>query len=125
MTATTGMQDVLHNVTPAERRPLRHHDGVTDIDVVLQALAERGTWHGGEEGDAELLRIEVRRAARRAKIKVRTLVDSRGRLHAYTPDGWPAREPWRGAAIHAQGSGAMDAVVAQALDRLLRREDHG
>ena len=58
-------------------------------------------------------------------IKVRTIVDGLGGPHARTPDGWPAHEPWRGAAIHAQESGAVDAVVIQALDRLLPNDDAG
>jgi hypothetical protein len=98
---------------------------VTDIDLVLQALAERGVWHGSDDGDAELVRAEIRRAARKAGIKVRTIVDELGRPHAGTPDGWPAHEPWRGAAIHAHESGAMNAVVVQGLDRLLRNDDAG
>ena len=95
------------------------------MDVVLQALAERGAWHGSDDGDAELVRVEIRRAARKAGIKVRTVVDRLGRPHACTPDGRPAHEPWRGAAIHAQESGAMNAVVIQGLDRLLRNDDAG
>jgi hypothetical protein len=95
------------------------------MDLVLQALAERGVWHGGDDGDAELVRVEIRRAARKAGIKVRTIVDRRGRPHAFTPDGWPAHEPWRGAAIHAHESGAMNTVVSHALDRLLGTGDSG
>ena len=75
------------------------------MDLVLQALAERGAWHGSDDGDAELVRVEIRHAARKAGLKVRTVVDGLGRPHAYTPDGWPAHEPWRGAAIHAHESG--------------------
>jgi hypothetical protein len=93
--------------------------------VVLQALAERGVWHGSNEGDAELVGIEIRREARKAGINVRTIVDGLGRPHAYTPDGWPAHEPWRGAAIHAHESGAMGAVVSHALDRLLGTGESG
>ncbi|MFL6097266.1 MAG: hypothetical protein ACJ71Y_17580 [Blastococcus sp.] len=98
---------------------------MTDMDLVLQALAERGAWHGSDDGDAGLVRVEIRRAARNAGIKVRTIVDGQGRPHACTPDGWPAHEPWRGAAIHAQESGAVDAVVIRALDRLLPNDDAG
>jgi hypothetical protein len=97
------------------------------MDLFVQALAERGIergiWPGSADGDAELVRVEIRRAARKAGIKVRTMVDGRGRPHAFTPDGWPAHEPWRGAATHAHESGAMNAVVMQALDRLLGMGD--
>src|ERR1700709_275399 len=86
------------------------------MDLVLQALAERGAWHGSDDGDAEPVRVAIRRAARKAGIKVRTAVDGLGRPHAATPDGGPAQEPWRGAAIHAHKSGAMNAVVIQGLD---------
>src|SRR3954453_2419844 len=89
------------------------------MDLVLQALAERGVWHGSDDGEAELVRVEIRRAARKAGIKVCTIVDGLGRPRACTPDGWPAHEPWRGAAIHAHESGAMGAAVMQALARLL------
>ena len=95
------------------------------MDLVLQALAERGVWHGSDDGDAELVRVEIRRAARKAGIRVRTFVDGLGRPHACTPDGWPAHEPWRGAVIHAHESGAMGAVVTQALDRLFGTDDAG
>jgi hypothetical protein len=78
---------------------------------------------GRDDGDAELVRVEIRRAARNAGVKVRTVVDGLGRPHARTPDGWPAHEPWRGAAIHAHESGAMDAVVMQAHDRILSNDD--
>ena len=61
------------------------------MDLVLQALAEHGAWHGSDDGDAELVRVEIRRAARKAGIKVRTIVDGLGRPHACTPDGWPAQ----------------------------------
>jgi hypothetical protein len=53
------------------------------------------------------------------------MVDGLGRPHACTPDGWPAHEPWRGAPVHAHESGAIDAVVMQALDRLRRNDDAG
>ena len=43
------------------------------MDLVLQALAERGVWHGSADGDGELVRVEIRRAARKAGIKVRTV----------------------------------------------------
>jgi hypothetical protein len=98
---------------------------VTDRELVLKALAERGFWHGRNDGDAEPVRIEIRRAARKAGIKVRTIVDRLGRPHAFTPDGWPAHEPWRGAAIHTHESGAMNDVVSQALDRLLGMGESG
>jgi len=93
------------------------------MNLVLQALAERGAWHGRDDSDGELVRVEIRRAARKAGIKVRTFVDGRGRPHACTPDGWPAHEPWRGAALHAHESGAMDAVMIHALDRLFDTDD--
>ena len=96
---------------------------MSEIEVALQALAERGHWIGRECDDAEMVRVEVRRAARKAKINVRTLVDRRGRPHAFTPDGWPAHEPWRGAAIHAYESGAEGALVADVLERFLRGGD--
>jgi hypothetical protein len=96
---------------------------VTGKNLVLQALVERGAWHGSDDGDAGLVLAEIRHAARKAGIKVRTVVDGLGRPHAGTPDGWPAHEPWRGAAIHAQKSRAMDAAVIQGVDRLLRNDD--
>ena len=96
---------------------------MSEIEVALQALAERGRWIGRECDDAEMVRVEVRRAARKAKINVRTLVDRRGRPHAFTPDGWPAHEPWRGAAIHAYESGAEGALAADVLERFLRGDD--
>ena len=95
------------------------------MDLVLQALAERGARHGSTDGDAELIRVEIRRAAREAGIKVRTIVDRLGRLHVFTPGGWPAHEPWPGAAIQAHESGAMGAVVTQALDRLFGIDEGG
>src|SRR3954469_1647933 len=88
------------------------------MNLVLPALAERGVWHGSDDGDAELVRVEIRRAARKAGIKVRTTVDGLGRPHACTPDGWPAHEPWRGAANPAHGSGAHGAGVNQGLHPL-------
>src|SRR3954465_6706264 len=63
-----------------------------------------------------VIRVEIRRAARKSSIKVRPFVDILGRPHAYTPDGWPAHEPWRGAAIHAHESGAMNAAATDTLD---------
>jgi hypothetical protein len=90
---------------------------VDEIETALQALAERGEWHGRPGDDAELIRVEIRRAARKAKINVRTSVDSLGRPHAYTRDGWPAHEPWRGAAIHAYESGAEGAAFAAVMER--------
>lgn len=92
-----------------------------DVDTALRVLAERGHWVGHETPDAEIVRVEIRRAARKAKINVRTSVDRRGRPHAMTPDGLPAHEPWRGAAIHAYESGVMDELTADAIDRALRR----
>ena len=97
--------------------------GVDEIESTLQALAEWGEWHGRPSDDAELVRVEIRRAARKARIKVRTSVDSLGRPHAYTPDGWPAHEPWRGAAIYAHESGATDALYLDAIERRIRGDD--
>lgn len=91
---------------------------MTMIDSALQALGERGQWVGPSGPDAELTRVELRRAARRAGIRLRTLIDRRGRLHAITPDGYPAHEPWRGAAIHAHESGAESEAVAAAIERM-------
>src|SRR3954453_14268363 len=67
------------------RSPPGHHDRVTDMDLVLQALAERGLWRGSNDGDAELVPIEIRRAARKAGIRVRTIVDGRGRPRPAPP----------------------------------------
>ncbi len=64
-----------------------------------------------------MLRVAIRRATRQRGIRVRTFVDAIGRPHATTPDGLPAEEPWRGAALHAYDSGVMDAVWANALER--------
>lgn len=96
---------------------------MSEIEAALQALAERGHWIGCKGGDAEMVRVEVRRAARKVKINVRTLVDRRGRPHAFMPDGFPAHEPLRGAAIHAYESGAESTLVADALDRFLRGDN--
>jgi hypothetical protein len=95
------------------------------MDLALHALAEGGVRHGSDDGDPELVRVRIRRAARRAGIKVRTTVDGLRRPHACTTDGRPAHELWRGAAVHAHESWAMGAVVMQALDRLLRNDDAG
>jgi hypothetical protein len=92
----------------------------SEIDVALQALAERGEWHGRAEGYAELVRVEIRRAARRRGIRVRTGVDAIGRPWAVTPDGLPAHEPSRGAAVHAPESGAEDAAIAAAMENWTR-----
>jgi hypothetical protein len=92
--------------------------------LVRQTLAERRVaWQRRRRR-----RIDPRRdppPSRKAGIKVRTIMDGRGRPHAFTPDGWPAHEPWRGAAIHAHESGAMNAVVSHAPDRLLGTGDSG
>ena len=58
-------------------------------------------------------------------VKIRTRMCMSLDGYVSTPDGWPAHEPWRGAAIHAHESGAMGAVVMQAHDRLLRTDDAG
>jgi hypothetical protein len=95
---------------------------VDEIEAAILALAEQGHWIGHESPDAELIRVEVRRAARKAKINVRTVVDARGRPHAFTPDGLPAHEPLRGAVIHAEESGAMGALAVDAMERWSRRD---
>lgn len=82
-------------------------------DVAVQALAERGQWICSVErvADVEALRAEIRRAARRRGIRVRTVVNAFGALVVLTPDGLPGEEPWRGAEIHLHESGAwMDTV---------------
>lgn len=108
---------------PRSRRRRVETVPVDFIDAALQALAERGEWHGPGGPDVELNRIELRRAARKAGVCLRTFVDRQGRLHAITPDGYPANEPWRGAAIHAHDSGAESQAAAAALGRLFR--SHG
>src|SRR5579875_1642834 len=99
-------------------RSARHTDRVTLTDAALTALAERGQWDGPPGDDAERMRDEIRQAARKAGIHVRTWIDRRGTVHAMTPDGYPAREPWRGAAIHVIESGAESAAAAAALQKL-------
>ena len=96
---------------------------MVDAATVLQALAERGTWVHSPVADAELLRVEIRRAARRRGIRVRTGITPAGYLWATTPDGLPAEEPWRGAAEHAYESGAIDALLIDAMNRIARGED--
>jgi hypothetical protein len=99
---------------------LRDHYRVQDVDLALQALAEQGVGlarqrrrrrRSGPRGDPS--------RSTQGGIKVRTFVDGRGPAHACTPDGWPAHEPWPGAAIHAHESRAMDPVMLHALDGLL------
>ena len=63
----------------------------------------------------------LRRAARKAKVIVRTSVDGRRTPPCHFPHGLPAHEPWRGAAIHAYESGIMDELTADAIGRALRR----
>lgn len=90
---------------------------MVDAEAVAAALAERGHWTHSPLPDAELLRVEIRRACRLRGIRVRTGIGSHDYLYACTPDGLPAEEPWRGAAIHAHASGVMDDLVLQALNR--------
>lgn len=96
---------------------------MVDAATVLQVLAEQGTWVHAPLPDAELLRVEIRRAARRRGIRVRTGINSAGYVWATTPDGLPAEEPWRGAAAHAYESGAMDELLVDAVNRIARGED--
>jgi hypothetical protein len=93
---------------------------VTEIEDALQALAERGEWHGPARGDAELVRVEIRRAARKRGIRVRTSTDAIGRPWAVTPDGLPAGEPWRGAAEHMR---EVEPFASIRLAWQSRRED--
>jgi hypothetical protein len=95
------------------------------MDPVLQALAERGVWHGSDDGDAELVRVEIRRAARKAGIKVRTFVDG-ARATACLHARWLA-----GARAMARNCHPRPRVRGhgrrrmRALDRLLRDDDAG
>lgn len=57
---------------------------MTEVEAAPEALAQLGQWHGSADGDAELVRVEIRRAARR-RIKVRTAVDAIGHPLAVTP----------------------------------------
>lgn len=92
------------------------------IEAALRALAELGHWVGSADGAPELLRIELRRAARQADIRLRTGVDARGRVWAITPDGLPAHEPWRGAAADALESGVEEAAALHALEQMIRED---
>src|SRR4051812_17794292 len=51
------------DLTPDSRGPQATLKRVADMDLVFQALAERGVRHGSDDGDAELIRVEIRRAA--------------------------------------------------------------
>ncbi len=97
---------------------------VSEIEAALEALAERGWWVRDAGADGDLLRVELRRAARRRGIRLRTGISDAGVLWAATPDGLPAEEPWRGAAEHAHESGVIGDLVADAIDRAFR-EDRG
>ncbi|MGY1667578.1 hypothetical protein [Geodermatophilus sp. SYSU D00696] len=92
-----------------------------DVEAALQALGQLGRWIGRADADAEMVRVEIRRAARQRGIRVRTFIDAIGRPHATTPDGLPAEEPWRGAAVHAYDSGVIDEVVANAMEKYRTR----
>lgn len=94
---------------------------MTEIDHALQVLAERGEWHGTARGNAELVRVGIRRGARRRGIRVRTFTDAIGRPWAVTPDGLPGEEPWRGVAVHAEESGAAELLRADTLRRAWRQ----
>ena len=93
---------------------------MSEIEEALQALAERGIWIREHGPDGELLRVELRRAAKARGIRVRTWIGADGSLRAHTPDGLPAEEPWRGAALHVHESGAMDHLIVHGLDRIWR-----
>lgn len=95
---------------------------MTYTDDALDALAQIGHWVGPATPEAEVIRVEIRRAARRRGIKVRTGIGSAGLVYALTPDGFPGEEPWRGAAIHAHESGAGDQMVAAALSALYPKQ---
>jgi hypothetical protein len=75
--------------------------GVSLVEEAMQALAERGQWVSRvPHGQMELLRADLRKAARRRDIRIRTVIDRGGALVVATHDGFPAEEPWRGAAVH-------------------------
>lgn len=93
---------------------------MVDVDAVVAALAERGYWTHPPSVDAEVLRVEIRRACRVRGIKVRTGIGRGDYLYACTPDGLPAQEPWRGAAEHAHSSGVMEDLARDALERAYR-----
>jgi hypothetical protein len=93
---------------------------MSDVDMALQALAELGWWVRDAGADGELVRIELRRAARRRGIRLRTGISDAGVLWAATPDALPAEEPWRGAAEHAHESGVIGQMAAEAIERALR-----
>lgn len=65
--------------------------------------------------------MELRRAARRRGIRLRTGISDAGVLWASTPDGLPAEEPWRGAAEQAHESDVMGRLAADATDRAFRK----
>lgn len=85
----------------------------------MQALAERGHWVGAPRADAEILRVELRRAARRRRVRVRTGYGIDYCIVAWTPDGLPAEEPWRGMAEHVyESEDLMRLLVRQAIESL-------
>lgn len=88
---------------------------VDEMEDALRALAEKGVWVRPAAADSELIRVQLRRAARRRGIRVRTGYGIDDCLVAHTPDGLPAEEPWRGAAEHVHESGVL---LRDAINRL-------
>lgn len=86
-----------------------------EIEDALRALAEKGVWVRAAAFDSELVRVELRRAAKKRGIRVRTGYGMDDCLVAHTPDGLPAEEPWRGAAEHVHESGVL---LRDAINRL-------
>jgi|tagenome__1003787_1003787.scaffolds.fasta_scaffold20976426_4 hypothetical protein len=87
----------------SRRRP-GHHDRVTGMNLVLQALAESGLWHGSDDREAELVRVENRRAALKAGITVPISTGSGDRMRARRMAGLRTSRG-EGAATHAPSPG--------------------
>lgn len=91
---------------------------MSEIDDAMGALAERGLWVSKPRPDADMVRVELRRSARKRGIRIRTGINVAGYLFAVTPDGLPAEEPWRGAEEHAHQSDAWHDSIQMAWRRM-------
>ena len=97
--------------------------GMCSVEQALDALAERGFWVCGQIRDPEMFRAQLRRAARRRGIRLRTLIDRSGRPVSMTPDGLPAEEPWRGAVVHLRSTDAGHYMIQAAWQRMRRETE--
>ena len=92
---------------------------MTELQIALRGLAERGSWVHQPSGTAEAFLEELRIAAAGRGMVVHTGISPGGMLWACTDDGLPAEEPWRGAEVHAEATGVNDEIIVAELDRLL------